>query len=116
MRHFLEVLDELSHLNVEFVSLRENIDTGGPLVRAVVVIDEDPCPRSWVLRLGRYDSVPSGLPFCGHVIGMSFIHLYSSHAKGFVQPQDRRVRSDGPYEPTPTTVTLVTIVSACCER
>ena len=38
MRHFLEVLDELSHLNIEFVSLRENIDTGGPLGRAMVVI------------------------------------------------------------------------------
>jgi DNA invertase Pin-like site-specific DNA recombinase len=38
VRHFLEVLDELGHLNVEFVSLRENIDTGGPLGRAIVVI------------------------------------------------------------------------------
>ncbi len=38
MRHFLEVLDELGHLNIEFVSLRENIDTGGPLGRAMVVI------------------------------------------------------------------------------
>jgi DNA invertase Pin-like site-specific DNA recombinase len=37
-RHFLEVLDELSHLNVEFVSFRESIDTGGPLGRAIVVI------------------------------------------------------------------------------
>ena len=38
MRHFLEVLDTLSHLGVEFVSFRENLDTGGPLGRAVVVI------------------------------------------------------------------------------
>ncbi len=37
-RHFLEVLDELNHLQVEFVSFRENIDTGGPLGRALVVI------------------------------------------------------------------------------
>lgn len=37
-RHFLEVLDELSHLNIEFISKRENIDTGGPLGRAMVVI------------------------------------------------------------------------------
>jgi DNA invertase Pin-like site-specific DNA recombinase len=37
-RHFLEVLDELNHLNVEFVSFRENVDTGGPLGRAIVVI------------------------------------------------------------------------------
>jgi DNA invertase Pin-like site-specific DNA recombinase len=36
--HFLEVLDELSHLGVEFVSFRENIDTGGPLGRAIIVI------------------------------------------------------------------------------
>jgi len=34
----LEVLDELGHLNIEFVSLRENIDTGGPSGRAMVVI------------------------------------------------------------------------------
>jgi len=38
VRHFLEVLDELNHLGVEFVSMRENIDTGGPLGRAMVVI------------------------------------------------------------------------------
>jgi DNA invertase Pin-like site-specific DNA recombinase len=38
VRHFLEVLDELNHLNIEFVSLRENIDTGGPLGRAMVII------------------------------------------------------------------------------
>ena len=37
-RHYLEVLDELNHLGVEFVSFRENIDTGGPLGRAIVVI------------------------------------------------------------------------------
>jgi DNA invertase Pin-like site-specific DNA recombinase len=38
VRHFLEVLDELNRLNVEFVSFREPIDTGGPLGRAIVVI------------------------------------------------------------------------------
>jgi|SRR5882762_2838809 len=38
VRHFLEVLDELNHMGIEFVSFRENIDTGGPLGRAVVVI------------------------------------------------------------------------------
>jgi DNA invertase Pin-like site-specific DNA recombinase len=37
-RHFLEVLDELNHLGIEFVTFRENIDTGGPLGRAIVVI------------------------------------------------------------------------------
>ena len=38
VRHFLEVLDELNHLGIEFISLRENIDTSGPLGRAMVVI------------------------------------------------------------------------------
>ncbi|HET9698401.1 MAG TPA: recombinase family protein [Terriglobales bacterium] len=38
VKHFLEVLDELTHLNVEFISFRENIDTGGPLGRAMIVI------------------------------------------------------------------------------
>ena len=38
VRHFLESLDELNRLGVEFTSFRENIDTGGPLGCAVVVI------------------------------------------------------------------------------
>jgi DNA invertase Pin-like site-specific DNA recombinase len=38
VRHFLEVLDELNHIKIEFASFRENIDTGGPLGRAMVVI------------------------------------------------------------------------------
>jgi DNA invertase Pin-like site-specific DNA recombinase len=38
VRHFLEVLDELNRLNIEFVSFRENVDTGGPLGRALIVI------------------------------------------------------------------------------
>jgi DNA invertase Pin-like site-specific DNA recombinase len=38
VKHFLEVLDELNRLNIEFVSFREQIDTGGPLGRAIVVI------------------------------------------------------------------------------
>ncbi len=38
VKHFLEVLDELNRLQVEFISFRENIDTGGPLGRAIVVI------------------------------------------------------------------------------
>src|ERR1700682_3992529 len=38
VKHFLEVLDELSRLNVEFLSFRENLDTGGPLGRAFIVI------------------------------------------------------------------------------
>jgi DNA invertase Pin-like site-specific DNA recombinase len=38
VKHYLDVLDELSRLNIEFVSFRENIDTGGPLGRAIIVI------------------------------------------------------------------------------
>jgi DNA invertase Pin-like site-specific DNA recombinase len=38
VKHFLEVMDELQRLNIEFVSFRENLDTGGPLGRAVVTI------------------------------------------------------------------------------
>jgi len=37
-RHFLETLDEFNRLGVEFVSFREQIDTAGPLGRAIVVI------------------------------------------------------------------------------
>ena len=37
-KHFLEVLDELNRLKIEFVSHRENVDTGGPLGRAMIVI------------------------------------------------------------------------------
>jgi DNA invertase Pin-like site-specific DNA recombinase len=36
--HFLQVRDELGHLHIEFISFREQIDTTGPLGRAVVVI------------------------------------------------------------------------------
>jgi DNA invertase Pin-like site-specific DNA recombinase len=38
VRHFLEVLDELNRLHIEFVSFRENLDTGRALGRAVVII------------------------------------------------------------------------------
>ena len=37
-RHFLEVFDELAHLNVQFISRQENLDTSGPLGRAITVI------------------------------------------------------------------------------
>ncbi len=37
-RHFLNTLDELGHLNVEFVSFREQIDTSGPLGSAMLTI------------------------------------------------------------------------------
>ena len=38
VKHFLDVLDELGRLKIEYVSFRENIDTGGPLGRAIVII------------------------------------------------------------------------------
>ena len=38
VKHFLDVLDELNRLQIEFISFQENIDTGGPLGRAIVVI------------------------------------------------------------------------------
>ncbi len=38
VKHFLEVLDELNHANIEFISFRENVDTSGPLGRAMIVI------------------------------------------------------------------------------
>ena len=37
-KHFLEVLDELNRLNIEFISFREQLDTAGPLGRAIMVI------------------------------------------------------------------------------
>ena len=38
VKHFLDVLDESNRLNIEYVSFRENIDTGGPLGRAIIII------------------------------------------------------------------------------
>lgn len=38
VKHLLEVLDELNRLQIEFISFRENIDTGGPLGRAMITI------------------------------------------------------------------------------
>jgi DNA invertase Pin-like site-specific DNA recombinase len=37
-RHFLQVLDELNELGIQFHSQREAIDTDGPLGRAIVII------------------------------------------------------------------------------
>lgn len=38
VRHFLQVIDELRHLHVEFISYRENIDTTGPLGHTIMII------------------------------------------------------------------------------
>ena len=45
VRHLLETLDEFNRLGLEFISLRENIDSSGPLGRAVFVI-VGPSPSS----------------------------------------------------------------------
>ena len=44
VRHFLEVLDELNHLSIEFVSFRENLDTGGPsfiIIGAIAALERN---------------------------------------------------------------------------
>lgn len=38
VKHFLELLDQFHTFNIEFISLRENLDTNGPLGKAVLVI------------------------------------------------------------------------------
>ena len=38
VRHFLEVVDELDHHHVQFVSLRENVDTSQPVGRMFITI------------------------------------------------------------------------------
>jgi DNA invertase Pin-like site-specific DNA recombinase len=37
-KHFLQVLDDLNELGIQYVSQREAIDTDGPLGRAIIVI------------------------------------------------------------------------------
>jgi DNA invertase Pin-like site-specific DNA recombinase len=37
-KHFLQVLDELSELGIQFLSQREALDTDGPLGRAIIII------------------------------------------------------------------------------
>ena len=38
VRHFLEVVDELEHHHVQFISLRENVDTSEPIGRMFITI------------------------------------------------------------------------------
>ena len=38
MNHFLKILDELNHLSIALVGFPENIDSGGPLGRAMMVM------------------------------------------------------------------------------
>ena len=38
VKHFVEVISELDHLGIGYISYRENIDTSGPLGRAIMII------------------------------------------------------------------------------
>jgi DNA invertase Pin-like site-specific DNA recombinase len=38
VKHFVEVLSELDHLHIAYISYRENIDTAGPLGKAIMII------------------------------------------------------------------------------
>ena len=38
VKHFVEVLAELDHLGIAYISYREQIDTAGPLGRAIMII------------------------------------------------------------------------------
>jgi DNA invertase Pin-like site-specific DNA recombinase len=38
VKHFIDVLSELDHLKIAFISFREQIDTAGPLGRAIMII------------------------------------------------------------------------------
>src|ERR1017187_2099587 len=66
VKHFLDVLDELNRIGVEYVSFRENIDTGGPLGRALVVIIGAIAELERSLIVERPDltdpAVPKGIP------------------------------------------------------
>jgi Resolvase, N terminal domain len=82
VRHFLEVLDELNHLQIEFVSFRENIDTGGPLGRAMVVIVSAiaELERNLIVDWHRGRVTPPPLPHhrtCGSAYGGSADKSYN---------------------------------------
>ncbi|MGA2834718.1 MAG: recombinase family protein [Terracidiphilus sp.] len=69
VKHFLEVLDELSRLKIEYVSFRENIDTGGPLGRAIIVSAVAELERNLIIervragmRRARLEGRPIGRP------------------------------------------------------
>jgi hypothetical protein len=83
VRHFLEVLDELNHLGIEFISLRESIDTSGPLGRAMVVIVGAiaiPCRIS-----GRLISPASPVVFAFENVVDDRLHCGLSH-RGLATP------------------------------
>ena len=63
VKHFLDVLDELNRLDVEYVSFRKNLNTAGPLGRAIAELE-----RSLIIervragmRRARHDGQHIGL-------------------------------------------------------
>ena len=75
VRHFLEVLDTLNHLGIEFVSFRENLDTGGPLGRAVIVIVSAVAELERNLIIERVRAGLRGARLEGRVLGRKPIEI-----------------------------------------
>jgi DNA invertase Pin-like site-specific DNA recombinase len=75
VRHFLEVLDELKHLNIEFVSFRESVDTSGPLGRAMVVIVGAIAELERNLIVERVKAGMRRAKLDGRQIGRSRLHM-----------------------------------------
>ena len=75
VRHFLEVLDELNHLGIEFVSFRESIDTSGPLGRAMVVIVGAIAELERNLIVERVKAGMRRAKLDGRQIGRSRLHM-----------------------------------------
>ena len=75
VRHFLEVLDELNHLEIEFVSFRESIDTSGPLGRAMVVIVGAIAELERNLIVERVKAGMRRAKLDGRQIGRSRLHM-----------------------------------------
>ncbi|HKN73297.1 MAG TPA: recombinase family protein [Terriglobales bacterium] len=75
VRHFLEVLDELNHLNIEFVSFRESVDTSGPLGRAMVVIVGAIAELERNLIVERVKAGMRRAKLDGRQIGRSRLHM-----------------------------------------
>jgi DNA invertase Pin-like site-specific DNA recombinase len=75
VRHFLEVLDELNQLNIEFVSFRESVDTSGPLGRAMVVIVGAIAELERNLIVERVKAGMRRAKLDGRQIGRSRLHM-----------------------------------------
>jgi len=75
VKHFLEVLDELSRLNIEYVSFRENIDTGGPLGRAIIVVVGAVAELERALIVERVRAGMRRAKLEGHHIGRKALEL-----------------------------------------